>query len=172
MRGLRKVYVRVSSAVVAAIIAVRFPYVSFEDDISFRGFPQFRIDSTARVSIGSGSVFISKTCANFSGLFKRASIYVGPDAEHTIGDGGGFSGVSIVCDLKIEIGPNLTCGGNVSIWDTDFHPLRAEARRVNDDTQTKCAPIEIGHDVFIGAQSIILKGMHIGARSIIGPEAS
>jgi acetyltransferase-like isoleucine patch superfamily enzyme len=153
---------------IGAIIALRFPHVSFGDRIRFYGYPQLRIDRTARVSIGSGSIFTSKTSANFVGLFKRTSIYVGPDAELTIGDCDGFSGVSIYCSHRIEIGPNLNCGGNVSIWDTDFHPLDAEARRAHDVTEIRCAPIEIGPDVFIGAQSIILKGTRIGARSIIG----
>jgi acetyltransferase-like isoleucine patch superfamily enzyme len=168
MLGLRKAYGRLSSAMIRATIVVRFPHVSLGDRIRFNGFPQFRIDRTARVSIGSGSIFTSKTSANFVGLFKRTSIYVGPDAELEIGENDGFSGVSIYCSLRIEIGPNLNCGGNVSIWDTDFHPLGAEARREHDLTQIGRAPIEIGPDVFIGAQSIILKGTRIGARSIIG----
>jgi len=153
---------------IRAIVGVRYHHVSFGDGVRFNGVPQLRIDRTARVSIGSGSIFTSKTSANFVGLFKRTSIYVGPGAELTIGAGDGFSGVSIYCSLRIEIGPNLNCGGNVSIWDTDFHPLDAEARRVHDVPKIKRAPIEIGPDVFIGAQSIILKGTRIGARSVIG----
>ena len=168
MLGLRRAYGRMSSAMIGSLLSVRYPQVSFGDRIRFNGVPQFRIDRTARVSIGSDSVFTSKTSANFVGLFKRTSIYVGPDAELTIGDGDGFSGVSIYCSLRIEIGPNLNCGGNVSIWDTNFHPLDAEARRVHDVPKIKRAPIEIGPDVFIGAQSIILKGTRIGARSVIG----
>jgi acetyltransferase-like isoleucine patch superfamily enzyme len=166
--GLRKTYGRVSRATIRAIVGIRYRHVSFGDGVRFNGLPQLRIDRTARVSIGSGSIFTSKTSANFVGLFKRTSIYVGPGAELTIGDGDGFSGVSIYCSLRIEIGPNLNCGGNVSIWDTDFHPLDAEARRIHDVTQIKRAPVEIGPDVFIGAQSIILKGTRIGARSILG----
>ena len=136
--------------------------------IRFSGFPQLKIDKSARVSIGPGTTFTSKTSANFVGLFKRASIYVGPGAELTIGEGAGFSGVSIFCSQRIEIGSNLTCGGNVSIWDTDFHPLDSAARRRHDTEQIKRAPIEIGPDVFIGAQSVVLKGARIGARSVIG----
>ena len=168
MLGVRKTYGRLSRAMIRAIVGVRYHQVSFGDGVRFNGRPQLRIDRTARVSIGSGSIFTSKTSANFVGLFKRTSIYVGPGAELTIGAGDGFSGVSIYCSLRIEIGPNLNCGGNVSIWDTDFHPLDAEARRVHDVPKIKRAPIEIGPDVFIGAQSIILKGTRIGARSVIG----
>ena len=105
MLGLRKAYGRLSSAMIGVIIAHRFPHVAFGNRIQFYGFPQIRIDRTARVTIGSGSIFTSKTSANYVGLFKRTSIYVGPDAKLTIGDCDGFSGVSIYCSDRIEMVP-------------------------------------------------------------------
>jgi carbonic anhydrase/acetyltransferase-like protein (isoleucine patch superfamily) len=168
MLGLRRASSRVASAAVRAIVTLRFPHVVLGEGIRFNGLPLLNINRSARVSIGAGSIFTSKTSANFVGLFKRSSIYVGPDADLIIGERSGFSGVSIYCSTRIEIGSNLNCGGNVSIWDTDFHPLDSEARRVHDVTKINRAPIEIGPDVFIGAQSIILKGTRVGARSIIG----
>ena len=53
------------------------------------------------------------------------------------------------------------------ITDTDAHPLDYLARRTSNDG-TKAAPIVIEDDVWVGAHSIILKGVTIGARSIIG----
>jgi acetyltransferase-like isoleucine patch superfamily enzyme len=76
--------------------------------------------------------------------------------------------VSIYCAESITIGNYVNCGGNVSIWDTDFHPLEKEARRHHELNSIKKAPIVIEDDVFIGANSIILKGVHIGAAAIIG----
>jgi acetyltransferase-like isoleucine patch superfamily enzyme len=54
------------------------------------------------------------------------------------------------------------------IWDTDFHPLDYLARRKHDTSMIKTRPVVIGNDVFIGANSIILKGTTIGDRAIIG----
>ena len=64
----------------------------------------------------------------------------------------------------------MKIGGNVRIYDHDFHAVNYLARRDSqlDMTQCKSAPVVIGDDVFIGANSIILKGVTIGDRSIIG----
>ncbi|MBS1603843.1 MAG: acyltransferase, partial [Bacteroidetes bacterium] len=77
-------------------------------------------------------------------------------------------GVSIYCSEQISIGAHVNCGGNVSIWDTDFHPLDYQERRVHNTEKIFSAPISIGNDVFIGANSIVLKGVSIGDRAIVG----
>lgn len=51
--------------------------------------------------------------------------------------------------------------------DKDAHPMDFMVRRSSNEG-TKAAPIVIEDDVWIGAHSIILKGVTIGARSIIG----
>ncbi|MBC7829697.1 MAG: acyltransferase [Chitinophagaceae bacterium] len=135
-------------------------------------YPQIRgrlqVQNNGTMSLGDDVRFNSSLSSNFVGLYKSCTIAVTSKGRLQIGDGSGFSGVSIYCDAAITIGRYVNCGGNVSIWDTDFHPLNAEDRRVNDVTKIISVPIEIGDDVFIGANSIILKGVKIGARSIIG----
>ena len=55
------------------------------------------------------------------------------------------------------------------IIDTDFHSLDWRDRRDGTDIfKKKNRSIHIGNDVFIGAKSIILKGVAIGDKSIIG----
>lgn len=103
-----------------------------------------------------------------AGLFKPSTIYIQKGASLMIGDNTGLSGVSIYCSKHINIGNNVNCGGNVSIWDTDFHPLYYSDRRTNDLSKIKSLAISIGNDVFIGGHSIILKGVSIGDRAIIG----
>ena len=85
-----------------------------------------------------------------------------------IGDHSGASAVVISSRSETKIGRHSNIGGNVRIFDHDFHALDAEVRRGPrgcDDCATK--PIRIGDDVFIGAQSIILKGVTIGDRAVI-----
>ncbi|MCR5752825.1 MAG: acyltransferase [Kiritimatiellae bacterium] len=62
----------------------------------------------------------------------------------------------------------MKVGGNVRIFDHDFHPLEWEARRPPENGEkTRAKAIEIGNDVFIGTNAIILKGSRIGDGSIV-----
>lgn len=65
---------------------------------------------------------------------------------------------------EISIGDNVLIGPGVKIVTAD-HPLEAEKRR---DWEVFCAPIRIEEDVWIGAGAVILSGVTIGARSVIG----
>ncbi len=90
-----------------------------------------------------------------------------PGADLIIGQRFGMTGGSIVAEESVRIGDRVTVGANSVIADTDFHPLDALARQnVPLDGATK--PVVIEDDVFIGMQAIILKGVTIGAGSIIG----
>lgn len=66
-----------------------------------------------------------------------------------------------------KIGNNVKIGGCVLITDTDAHPMDYMARRSSNEG-TKSAPVVIEDDVWVGAHCIILKGVTIGARSVIG----
>ena len=68
------------------------------------------------------------------------------------------------------IGNNVLMGGNVRIFDHDYHSLNYLHRKTSfDENQHVLArEVIIGDDVFIGANVTILKGVNIGARSIIG----
>ena len=69
----------------------------------------------------------------------------------------------------------MNIGGNCLIIDTDSHQIdflarRGEKKPQKDNLYTtiQSAPIIIEDDVWIGANTIILKGVTIGARSVIG----
>jgi maltose O-acetyltransferase len=65
----------------------------------------------------------------------------------------------------IKIGARALIGSNVTIYDSDFHDLRAERRRGG---HPRMGAVEIAEDVFIGDHAIILKGVKIGAHAVIG----
>ena len=129
---------------------------------------KIKIVNSGKCIFGKNLIFNNSLTSNFVGLFKPCTIYVEKTGYLEIGDNSGFSGVSIYCSNRIVLGRYINCGGNVSIWDTDFHPLNFQDRRMNDNSKINSAPIVIGDDVFIGANSIILKGVNIGTRTIIG----
>jgi maltose O-acetyltransferase len=70
----------------------------------------------------------------------------------------------IVLDVcRVRIGSFTLFGPAVQIY-TPMHPFNAELRR----RQEYGKPVEIGSDVWVGGGAIILPGVRIGSRAIIG----
>ena len=89
------------------------------------------------------------------------------EAQLRVGAGCGFTGTVLVAAEEIAIGDRVQVGANASIVDTDFHPLTPEGR-ARDFNAGAHAPIVIGDDVFIGMDSLVLKGVEIGPGSVVG----
>jgi len=93
--------------------------------------------------------------------------------EITLGDGC-FLGhlVILSCAHQINIGKYCLIADNVQISDYDGHPLQAARRRAGEPTPVEnIQPVLIEEDVWIGRNAMILKGVRIGARSIVGAGA-
>lgn len=97
----------------------------------------------------------------------QGAIYVEDGASLTIGNNVGMSSTRMWIHKGVTIGDNVKIGACVLMTDTDAHPMDYLARRTSSEG-TKSAPIVIEDDVWVGAHSIILKGVTIGARSVIG----
>jgi maltose O-acetyltransferase len=70
----------------------------------------------------------------------------------------------VVLDVcRVRIGSFTLFGPAVQIY-TPLHPLDAELRRKQEFGK----PVEIGPDVWVGGGAIILPGVTIGARAVIG----
>jgi maltose O-acetyltransferase len=70
----------------------------------------------------------------------------------------------VVLDVcRVEIGEHTLFGPAVQLY-TATHPLDALARRGKESGR----PIAIGPDVWVGGGTIVLPGVTIGARSVIG----
>lgn len=65
----------------------------------------------------------------------------------------------------IRVGADALLGSFVEIFDSDFHDLHPQRRRGG---QPKMAAVEIENNAFIGEGARILKGVTIGAHSVIG----
>lgn len=90
-----------------------------------------------------------------------------PQAVLRIGRDCGFTGTTLVVAERIEIGDRVAVGANVTLTDTDFHPLDPLERQ-RDFLAGRHAPVIIEDDVFIGMQSLVLKGVTIGRGSVVG----
>lgn len=121
------------------------------------------------LNIGKNFKCNNKIKSNSIGLIQPCvfNIYT-PNSSIVIGDNVGISGSTICATTKITIGDNVLIGSGCLITDTDAHPISWEERKKENYKKTLKAPISIGNDVFIGARSIILKGVNIGDRVVIG----
>jgi acetyltransferase-like isoleucine patch superfamily enzyme len=160
--------VRLNTLKYKAYIKLRLPNLIIGKNNLIYGKLLLEIDRRSDVNFGDNNIFRSSMKSNYVGIYKPVSIAVSKSAELIIGDNCGFSGTSIFASTKIVIGDYCNFGGNTSIWDTDFHPLEFQSRRIHDVSKITKSPIIIGNDVFVGANSIILKGVKIGDRVIIG----
>lgn len=93
---------------------------------------------------------------------EKASIYIGNNV--------GISASCLWIYKSLRIGDRTKIGGDCIIIDSDAHSLNYLERRngETDRPRAKSKGIVIEEDVLIGARCIILKGVTIGARSIVG----
>lgn len=97
-------------------------------------------------------------------LFYNASIEVRKGAELTLGSGYINSDSLIYCEKKITIGDGATIARGVKIYDGDAHKIIDKSGNVLNPPKE----ITIGNHVWIGVNSVILKGVTIGDGAIIG----
>lgn len=128
-----------------------------------------RLRRTSKIIIGKNLTISSGLCYNPITRNIRTAFFVENDAILKIGDNVGISGSCIWAHESITIGNNVKIGGDTIIIDSDCHSLDAFVRCSSDDQKQKInKPIVIEDNVLIGARSIILKGVTIGARTVIG----
>lgn len=129
---------------------------------------RLRLYGKGRLFLADGVKINSRFRNNPIGGQTYSSIYIKENAVVSIGQETGMSNVSIYAATGVVIGEHTKIGGSVKIYDTDFHSLNYEARMNRETDHPKTGAIKIGNHVFIGADTIILKGVTIGDKSIIG----
>lgn len=124
----------------------------------------------ARFIVGEKFSVISGSALNPLISNSFCSIYVGKNADLIIGNHCGMSGARIWASDSIIIGDYVHIGANCIIVDGDLHSEDWQSRRVDNikPVPYKTQPVVIGDDVWLGTNVIVLKGVNIGERSIIG----
>ena len=122
-------------------------------------------------SIIIGRYFIanSNITSNSIGLIQPCIFSLSnKDSKIIIGNNVGISGSTICARTRITIEDNVLIGSGCLISDSDSHPINYLDRLNNKNESIQSAPIHIESGAFIGARSIILKGVTIGKNAIIG----
>ena len=112
------------------------------------------LDSSARTNpLGGSSPCVLRTMT--------------PTSRIRLGDRVGLSSCTIVAGNSIEIGEDTILGAGSMILDNDFH-IPGHGFSWLTEYSKNSKPVKIGRGCFIGARSIILKGVTLGDRVVIG----
>lgn len=144
--------------------------ISFGKNLIVQGNLYLKTGVNCKAVIGDNCCFKSGRGINPLSRNIKTSIYVEDGASLIIGNNCGFSSVCLWAHQSIVIGNYVNIGADTILLDSDAHSLSFRDRRVDElDLKNKVnKPIIIGDDVLIGTRCVILKGVQIGARSIIG----
>jgi len=133
----------------------------------FYGLPRIQTRTRGSIQIGTHFSANSHWRYNTIGIFQPVTLKtVTYEATIRIGRNVGVSGCTISAAERIVIEDDVLVGAGCLIADSDFHPIAYEDRDIPEKTLN--APIHIGAGAFIGARSIVLKGVTIGRGSVIG----
>lgn len=141
------------------------------DDITLNGRPFLRRAPGSRIVLGSGVTLNSSLRSNPLGCSRPMTLHTQrAGAEIVLGRGVGMSSAVVCAALKVEIGEGTFVGAEAMIFDNDFHSPRGDWNW-GDAAADNPRPVVIGRGVFIGARAIILKGVTIGDRAVVGAGA-
>ena len=138
--------------------------------VTLHGLPVIRKYPGSRIKMGKNVVLISHPTVNLAGVNHPVIIATySADAEVILEDKVGMSGASINCVSRCVFKEGTMLGANVNVWDTDFHPIDPEKRVYQTSVrEAETAPITVGRNVWIGANSTVLKGVTIGDNTVVG----
>jgi serine acetyltransferase len=124
------------------------------------------ITGSGRITLGDGVELAGKSSICFGNrVHDLPEFHVGSDTF--IGHGCSFNIAE-----SLRIGNYCLIAAGVRIADFDGHPIDAGQRRAKVPVSAEAVRrVVIGDDVWVGAAAIILKGVTVGSRSVIGAGA-
>ena len=153
------------------VLELRIRGVQIKAPITLVGQPICSRYPGSFISLGSGVTLDSAIRSNRLGGFSPCVVRtVTPTARIQLGDHVGLSNSVIVAGNSIEIGEHTILGSGVMILDNDFHAMGTGFSWVSECSKNS-KPIKIVRGCFIGSRSMILKGVTLGDRAIIGAGA-
>lgn len=128
-----------------------------------------QISGHNKIEIGDNVIINSSSYFNRIGGDTRTLLVAYGNQKINIGNNVGISNSAIISHGEgITIEDFVMIGGSCKIYDTDFHSLDYVKRMEKNETDINTKPVLIKRAAFVGAHSIILKGVTIGERVIVG----
>lgn len=129
-----------------------------------------RLDGDLPLIFGDGKIYIGNNVSIGNRQTWVVGMKVFDEAVLSIGDNTTINYQTLISVAKsVTIGNNCLFAGELKIFDNNSHPLEYIKRRNNEVIPEEgVSPVCIEDDVWIGTQTIILKGVTIGKGAIIG----
>jgi len=132
----------------------------------FYGIARFYKTEDGKIILGDN--FSCNTGELGPGIAQNECKFIAERGSIIIGKNVGISSSIIFSQKNITIEDNVAIGAGCMIFDTNFHSLDPKIRGTkNDLINAKNASVRICKHAFIGARSIVTKGVTIGENSII-----
>lgn len=143
--------------------------ITFRGRCVFVGCPIVDMAENSVIEIGDNCVLTSMAFATALGVNHPVILRtLHPGAMIRLESGVGMSGTTICAAKEVTIGSDTMIGANVTIADSDFHPLEPANRKNSLEAFQNAQAVRIGRNVFIGTGAILLKGAQVGDNSVIG----
>jgi len=120
------------------------------------------------INIGKNLHMVSVSKRSSMTVYSPSSFTTFSKASIVIGDNVGMNGTIIASKKEIKIGNDCMFAPNVVLMDSDFHIIWPPHKRFYSNTAKYDKAVVIGNNVWVGMNSIILKGVTIGENSVIG----
>jgi acetyltransferase-like isoleucine patch superfamily enzyme len=141
-----------------AVLRARW-YLRKANDVGsrVRVWGRLNVDNEGTIRIGDRTKLISHTAKMWLSASSGATLDIGERVFINYGS-------AIGATQLIRIGPRCAIGSHAIIIDNDFHTIDPEQRY----DVPPSAPIILEENVWLGARVTVLRGVTIGAHSVIG----
>lgn len=147
-------------------ILLKYRHVKYGSNLKINGRLFCVSNSRDGIVLGDNIRINSSLKSNPIGGDTRTILFAKGNGKIHIGNECGISNSTIFACDSIILGTHILVGGGTKIYDTDFHWTDFDKRM--NVAGGKTSPVIIKDGAFIGADCIILKGVTIGERSIVG----
>lgn len=149
-------------------LRIKYSQIKFKGKISI-DYQSSIIIYDNELSLGQNVIIRSRKSGYHAAMPFESSILIDVEnAKVSIGDNSRLNGVYIHAQKEISIGKNCVIAAGVNIIDSNGHVLNSSDRTKGRDLPKE---IIIEDNVWIGLNSIILKGTTIGKNSVVSAGA-